>query len=123
MKKIIVSLLVLLGGSGIASALSGFTPLAGAVAGGSFSMESAVSGFSVGADGTVVGHGSAVAPLASGAGVDAAFDTNSETVSVYTVDGILVCRSDNGEIDFDSLPAGLYIVCRGNSVEKLLKSL
>ena len=123
MKKIVVSLLSFLVGSGIASALSGFTPMAGTSGAGSFSMECAVSGFSVGADGTVVGHGAAVAPVAQGAGVDVAVAANPQTVSVYTVDGILIFRSDCGEFEAESLPAGLYIICRGNSVEKFLKSL
>ena len=123
MKKVVLSLAILLAGAGMAYPFAGFTPLAGSAGGATFSMESAVSGFSVGADGTVVGHGSVVPPGPSSAGIALAPDSRQNGVRVYTVDGVLVYSSESDDCLPDFLPCGLYIVCRGNSVEKFLKTL
>lgn len=123
MKKVVLSLLALFSGAGVAFPFAGFTPLSGSGANGSYSLETAVSGYSVGDDGTVVGHGSVVPPGPSEAGVALTFDARHKAVRVYTVDGVLVYRSESGDFNPDSLPCGLYIVCRGNSVEKFLKTL
>ena len=121
MKRLIFTLIVIIACFGTAPAFSGFTPVAGASGNISYSMETAVSGFSVGADGTTVCHGTVVSPAATGTGVSSTLDIQTPAVSVYTLDGILIYHSECGDFDPESLPAGLYLVRRGNSMQKLLR--
>lgn len=101
---------------------AGFTPLAGFSGNSSFAIETAVSGFAVAASGTVVSHGTVLPGELSGAGVNAtALDEANQRAEVYTVDGMLVMVAQEGSPDVELLPAGIYIVRRGNTVEKFLK--
>lgn len=100
---------------------AGFTPLAGLSQGVHYSMETLVSGYSVGAEGSIVGHG-AVPVLFSSSRVETLEeDEITGEVRIYTIDGLILRTiGDNSEIE--SLPAGLYIVREGRKVKKYFKS-
>ena len=101
-----------------AVAQGNFISVGGYGAGCTFSVENAVSGYTVDADGAMFSHGAN--PLSSMASLgveDMTFDPADGPVIIYTIDGRMVNSNS-----LENLDPGIYVVCQGTNKYKYIKS-
>ena len=125
MKKAIITAVLLIALIPAAvRAQSGFTALGGFNGGVSFSLSSSLSGYTTAPNGMILDHGALLPLVFDPTGVETVDQEaeNSGISRIYTIDGMEIAAPEGTDFDLNTLSPGLYVIRRGNSVEKFLKT-
>ena len=116
MKRFAIILTAIAASVGATCAQGNFIAAGGSAPGCTFAIESAVSGSTSFADGSVLSHGSMpLVCLSTDALLDLMADAEDGPALIFTLDG----RSVNSDIE--NLEPGIYIVCKGSGTYKYIQ--